>query len=350
MTPVWCASPLNEDAILVTIACTEGSVPREAGAKMLVTAHAAFDTIGGGHLEWSALTLARAMLAQLPGPIDAERRLLRMPLGPTLGQCCGGVVYLAFERITAAAPHFFDLLRRRWQQGIASWRLIALDSPDSSVLFDAGGCWLAGSIEPLPITPDFCLQRGCQLLRDPHGHRWLLDPLVPYAARLLLFGAGHVGAALVQALANVPCHVTWIDSREEQFPASVPANVTVAVDEFPEDTVDAAPAGASFLVMTHSHPLDMRLARRILLRHDVGWFGLIGSRTKRIQFERRLRSAGIAETRLAKMVCPIGIDGIDGKEPGVLAIAVAAQLLQVWQKQSTAASVVAHPTAKISCQ
>lgn len=346
MTPAWCAMHAHGDAVLVTVACTEGSVPREAGAKMLVTAQAAFDTIGGGHLELSALSIARAMLDQPAGTINAERRLLRMPLGPTLGQCCGGVVHLAFERIAASTPSYVDLLRSRWQQGTTSWRLTALDQPSAPVLFDVDGRWLAGSTALLSMTPDFSLHRGCQLLRDADGKRWLLDPLVPYAARLLLFGAGHVGAALVRALADLPCHVTWIDSRDEQFPSSVPANVTVEVNEFPEDVIDAAPAGASFLVMTHSHPLDMRLAQRILAREDVGWFGLIGSRTKRIQFERRLRSTGIAEARLADMVCPIGIDGIDGKQPAVLAIAVVAQLLQVWQSQCAAALPVAHSPAK----
>lgn len=335
MMPAWCDAQLHGDAILVTVASTEGSVPREAGAKMLVTADAAFDTIGGGHLELSALEIARAMLEYMPASVDAERRLLRMALGPTLGQCCGGVVHLAFERIAASAQDHRDLVRRRWQQGRDSWRLVALDQCSAPVLFDIDGCCVDGSTAVLPVAADFSAHAGCQLLRDARGGRWLLDPLIPYRAQLLLFGAGHVGAAIVRVLDELPCRVTWIDPREAQFPSSVPANVTMELNEFPEDAIDLAPAGASFLVMTHSHALDMRLAQRILARNDIAWFGLIGSRTKRVQFERRLRAAGIADTRLAEMVCPIGIDGIDGKEPALLAIAVAAQLLQVWQAQSS---------------
>ena len=346
MMPAWCDAQVDGEAILVTVACTEGSVPREAGAKMLVTADAAFDTIGGGHLELSALDIARAMLNQLPGSLDAERRLLRMALGPTLGQCCGGVVHLAFERIAASAQGHRDLVRARWQQGHTSWRLTALDQCIAPVLFDADGRCIAGCTASLPMALDFSVHRGCHLLRDQHGGRWLLDHLKPYHAHLLLCGAGHVGAALIRTLAEMSCHVTWIDSREAQFPSSVPANVTVDFNEFPEDAIAAAPAGASYLVMTHSHSLDMRLAQRILVRDDVGWFGLIGSRTKRIQFERRLRAAGIAEQRLAGMVCPIGIDGIDGKEPAVLALAVVAQLLQVWQNQRAALQPAAPTSLK----
>ena len=350
MIPAWCEASVDSDAILITVASTDGSVPREAGAKMLVTVDALFDTIGGGHLELSALEVARAMLAQPAGAPEAQRRLLRMALGPTLGQCCGGVVYLAFERITVASQDQRNIVRSRWHQGLKSWRLTALDQCIAPVLFDADGNCIAGSAESLPMVLDFSAQQSCQLQRDQHGGRWLLDPLSPYRAHLLLFGAGHVGAAIINVLSTLPCHVTWIDSRAEQFPQSVPANITVEVNEFPEDAIDAAPIGASFLVMTHSHPLDLRLAQRILARDDVGWFGLIGSRTKRIQFERRLRTLGITEARLTEMVCPIGIDGIDGKEPAVLAIAVVAQLLQVWQAQAAAVQPNAITSVKVQRQ
>ncbi|RYF02574.1 MAG: xanthine dehydrogenase accessory protein XdhC, partial [Oxalobacteraceae bacterium] len=169
------------------------------------------------------------------------------------------------------------------------------------------------------------------LWQDEHGARWLADACRPPAARLYLFGAGHVGAAIVQAMAALPCHITWIDERADMFPASLPPNVTVEATDTPEAVVAAAPDDASYLVMTHSHPLDQALAEAILKRDRIGWFGLIGSATKRVQFERRLQQRGIPALRLADMVCPIGLQGIAGKEPAVIAIAVAAQLLQVWQ-------------------
>jgi xanthine dehydrogenase accessory factor len=298
-------------AILVTVARAEGSVPREAGAKMLVSADGLFDTIGGGHLEFVATAVAREMLAQPAQELSAQRRLQRLPLGPTLGQCCGGVAFLAFERVDVASHGHFEAIRDSLTRSQACVRQVPLDS--------AAPPLLASEAE------------DTQLWQDAHGARWLADACRPPAARLYLFGAGHVGAAIVQAMSALPCHITWIDEREDMFPASRPPNVTVDVTDTPEALVAAAPDDASYLVMTHSHALDQALAEAILRRDRVGWFGLIGSATKRVQFERRLQQRGIPAARLTDMVCPIGIQGIAGKEPAVIAIAVAAQLLQVWQ-------------------
>ena len=356
----WLADPClaHDSAILVTVASVEGSAPREPGAGMLVTATQTTGTIGGGHLEFCAIGLARTMLqcsalpcsAPASDPSDQltdQRRLERLPLGPTLGQCCGGVVYLAFERIDPAARANATMLARRWQRGLDTWRLVPLDATLAPVLVDREGTRLGAAASSDFPVPRFDHDLPCHLLRDAAGQRWLIDPCLPYRSRLLLFGAGHVGAAIVRALAELPCHVTWIDERAALFPDTAPANVAIEVTDLPEALVDGAPVGASFLVMTHSHPLDQRLAERILARSDSGWFGLIGSRTKRIQFERRLRTRGIAEQRIADMVCPIGIDGIDGKAPAMIAIAVAAQLLQVWERQAVARDASAGPARMV---
>jgi xanthine dehydrogenase accessory factor len=168
-------------------------------------------------------------------------------------------------------------------------------------------------------------------MQEQDGRRWLVDLLPKPRAELLLFGAGHVGAAIVRLLAGLPCHVTWVDERDDMFPPDIPANVTVEATDSPEALVAAAPAGASYLVMTHSHALDQRLAEAIMARGRVGWFGLIGSHTKRKQFEHRLRARGIDAARIDAMVCPVGLPGITGKEPAVIAVAVCAQLLGVWE-------------------
>ena len=152
----------------------------------------------------------------------------------------------------------------------------------------------------------------------------------------MLFGAGHVGAAIVRALAELPCRVTWVDEREDMFPAALPANVAVEATDIPEALVAQAAPGTTFLVMTHSHALDLRLAFAILSRPAGDWFGLIGSDTKRRQFEHRLRERGIDAARLAAMVCPIGLPGISDKAPAVIAVAVAAQLLTVWEAAAAA--------------
>jgi xanthine dehydrogenase accessory factor len=243
----------GSDAVLVTVIEVKGSTPREAGAKMVVTRDKIFDTVGGGHLELKAIELSRAILRQSPLP-DAPS-VHRFPLGPSLGQCCGGEATL------------------------------------------------------------------------------LLEPVQPPAFHIALFGAGHVGKALVKLLDDLPCRVTWVDPRQEMFPEA-PANVTVMVSDEPEAEVDALPAGSFVLVMTHSHPLDQRVLEAALKRNDFRYVGLIGSATKRARFISRLKARGLSETELARLICPIGVEGAGGKHPAEIAIAVAAQLLQVRDREA----------------
>ncbi|MFX1762903.1 xanthine dehydrogenase accessory protein XdhC [Paraburkholderia sp. A1RI-2L] len=146
---------------------------------------------------------------------------------------------------------------------------------------------------------------------------------------IVLFGAGHVGHALVTLLGMLPCVVQWVDERDELFPDEVPANVQVEATDSPAAIVDEAPPGAYFIVMTHNHALDFDLSLRIMERGDFAWFGLIGSKTKRVKFERRLIDRGVAAERMGEMTCPIGVPGIVDKAPSSIAIAVAAQLMQM---------------------
>jgi xanthine dehydrogenase accessory factor len=184
-------------------------------------------------------------------------------------------------------------------------------------------------------TPQFASASSVpKATRWPHG----LAPLFPLRERfgdertpVLLFGAGHVGRALALALAPVPFRVRWVDTRPEAFPAHVPANAeTVLTQDAPGEAV-AAEAGALVMVMTHSHPLDLAIIDAALRRDDLGGVGLIGSATKRARFIGRLREAGLTEGQIARLTCPIGVPGIGGREPAVIAAAVAAQLLQ-WRE------------------
>jgi xanthine dehydrogenase accessory protein XdhC len=146
---------------------------------------------------------------------------------------------------------------------------------------------------------------------------------------IVLFGAGHVGHALVALLGRLPCVVQWVDARDECFPDEVPANVQIEATDTPAAIVDAAPPRAAFLVMTHNHALDFALAERIMRRRDFAYFGMIGSKTKRVKFERRLALRGVPVERLTEMVCPIGVPGIVDKAAASIAVAVCAQLMQV---------------------
>ncbi|TWC71313.1 xanthine dehydrogenase accessory protein XdhC [Herbaspirillum sp. SJZ099] len=325
-------------AVLVTVAGIQGSTPREAGARMVYTADRQYDTIGGGHLEWRAAQIARAMLAGDPGQLPAQRRLERIALGPSLGQCCGGVVFLSFERVEPAAAVVWKALEAHWRNGVDIWRALPLDNADPLQLVETDGeaCDLNGSDNGLHAMLTGDVRQTC-VTRDAHGRRWLLDLCRAHQPQVVLFGAGHVGTAIVKVLSNLPCRVLWVDEREDMFPAGLPPQVTVEATDVPNAAVDMAEPGAYYLVMTHSHALDQQLTERILKRDDIGWFGLIGSHTKRKQFEHRLAERGITQEQLNRMTCPIGIPGIYGKEPASIAIAVTAQLMQLWELRFTQA-------------
>ena len=283
-------------AALITLAETAGSAPREAGARMVVRPSGGFfGTIGGGELEFEALEAARAALAAGRGP--ARRR--SVALGPELGQCCGGRVV---------------------------WRVETFDRRDLAELAPLAAAERAGPFAALAhLAEDGRVARRRDdgaaaegVWREAFG-----EPTTP----VYLFGAGHVGRALALALAPLPFTVTWIDPRPDEFPRLAPTNVTMVAAADPQAELKAAPDGALVLAITHSHPLDLAVVAEALRQDRFAYVGMIGSATKRARFVSQLRAAGIAEERVAKLVCPIGVAGIVGKEPAVIAVAVAAQLL-----------------------
>ncbi|WP_341676423.1 xanthine dehydrogenase accessory protein XdhC [Niveibacterium sp. SC-1] len=303
--PTWLAQEPN--LLLVTVAATEGSVPREPGAAMLVGRERLEGTIGGGHLEWEATAIARAL--QKEGP---RARLVRFALGPSLGQCCGGVVWLLFERLDGADALLWRSRAEAVAKGALLWRTLESGDGASSWTLEAAGP------HGEPPSP--------RLAHD--GEAWRFEECLSRAAfPVLIFGGGHVGTALVDTLLPVGAQITWVDTRDAQMPER--AGVSKVITDTPESEVDDAPPGSYFLILTHSHALDLELVARVFRRSDYAYFGLIGSRTKRKLFEPRLAARGVPAERLAELTCPIGIPGIRGKEPAVIAIAVVAQLLQI---------------------
>ncbi|MBY4895718.1 xanthine dehydrogenase accessory protein XdhC [Cupriavidus sp. AU9028] len=294
-------------AVLVTIVQVKGSAPREPGVRMLVGADMLIGTIGGGHLEWRGMEIARAMLAESGS--QAPRQVVRIPLGPALGQCCGGVVHLAFETLSAADLEWLDAVNAAFAAHRAIERNVPVSGSVTHALRDdATPAW-----PPVHLHPD---------------SSWR-ERIAPDEMHVVLFGAGHVGQALVRVLGTLPCSVQWVDERDTLFPPGCEANIATEATDTPEAVVDQAPPGSYFLVMTHSHALDERLCERILRRRDFAFFGLIGSKTKRARFEHRLTERGIDPARLAEMTCPIGVTGITDKAPAMIAVAIVAQLLQV---------------------
>jgi len=319
----------GDAAVLVTVARVEGSAPREAGTKMIVTREAARHTIGGGHLEWKAIEIARQVLRDGMRTPHA-RRLERLALGPSLGQCCGGAVVLAFERLDVADLGWLATLARRLAAGASTVRSVSFRSSRNGSPEGEGT-----AADPAMLSePEPGVEAPDCLLWETGGALLLTETIAPNDFPVVLFGAGHVGAALVRVLGTLPCRVLWVDERDAAFPTpeafallNAP-NVAIDANDAPDEAVDTAPPGTSFIVMTHDHSRDLDLAERILRRGDFLFFGMIGSHTKRKQFEHRLAARGIDPLQIARMNCPLGVDGIVDKSPEVIAVSAAAQLLQ----------------------
>jgi xanthine dehydrogenase accessory factor len=325
-------------AVMVTVAATRGSAPREAGARMIATARHIVGTIGGGHLEFEAIRIAREALSA-----GHSAWLARFPLAARLGQCCGGVATLLFQRFDASFDASLDAIARRIESGEG----LALATP----ITREGSC-------PMLVIPDSALPDAVRaageallarddaptLLLDDSGTSWFIERLKANDFRIVVFGNGHVGRALVQVLGALPCAVTWVDAREYDFPASVPRNVAIVASDVPEAEARAAAPGSMFLAMTHSHALDFDVVAAILARGDARYVGMIGSKAKRAQMERRLRERGFDAPSIAGVICPIGIAGIEARDPGAIAVAVAAELLQEHER-SAARSSAKRPRA-----
>lgn len=307
----------------VTVTGVRGSAPRALGARMLVTAQAQRGSIGGGALEWAALARARELLAGGPA---AQRELFG--LGPALEQCCGGAVELLFQRFEPPAPRWLARAGAHGGESAACLvtRLDDEDAPRRWLLPDADSSALPRAVREHAATDEFQAAQCAQRLSTEDGE-FLLEPLRPPCRELYLFGAGHVGKALVRALADLPFRVRWIDGRADEFPQELPANAERIVSDDPAALAAAAPAAAALLVMTHSHRLDEDICRAALARERCAWVGLIGSATKRKRFVHRLARAGIGPERLQRLVCPVGLAGLRGKRPATIAVAIAAQLL-----------------------
>ncbi|WP_191488840.1 xanthine dehydrogenase accessory protein XdhC [Pseudomonas sp. FEN] len=255
----------GEPCVLVTIIEELGSTPRNAGSKMVVSAASSFDSIGGGHLEYKAMQIARDMLVSGQQTTHLER----FSLGASLGQCCGGATVLLFE------------------------------------------------------------------------------PMGQAQAQIAVFGAGHVGRALVPLLASLPCRVRWIDSREQEFPAQIPSGVRKIVSDEPLEEIDDLPGGSYCIVMTHNHQLDLELSAALLKRNDFAYFGLIGSKSKRVKFEHRLRERGFDASVLQRMRCPLGLAEVKGKLPMEIAISIAGEIIATYNANFGQHSASAEPIAKL---
>ena len=280
----------------VVVAAHDGSSPREVGAAMLVWAGGQSGTIGGGALEHEATLRARRMLGA------GGTHLAREALGPKLGQCCGGAVTVLTEVFDTAT----------------------LPQPEAGVIARA----VDGRAMPLAVKRMLARARGEGLMPHPVlVQGWMVEPVARAEREVWVWGAGHVGRALVAVLAPLPAvAITWVDVDAARFPDAVPAGVTCRVAAAPAALVAEAPVGAEHLVLTFSHALDLELCHR-LLGHGFARCGLIGSATKWARFRSRLAALGHGVAQIARIDCPIGEPGL-GKHPQAIALGVATAFLR----------------------
>jgi xanthine dehydrogenase accessory factor len=254
--------------ILIEIEAVKGSAPREAGTFMLVSKDAIWQTIGGGQFEYMAIDHARAMLdgKTLSDTMD-------IPLGPEIGQCCGGRTLLKFTNVTEAIAQ--------------------------------------------KLTARLADEKQSQ-------------PAV------FIFGAGHVGKALAQALSLLPLSISVIETRREEL-VGLPEGVSAHLTAMPEAMVRDIPQQGAAIIVTHDHALDFLIAKEALARDDLAYIGMIGSKTKRATFAHWLEREGEPASRLERLVLPIGGHVVKDKRPAVIATLVAAELLHAIHR-STASS------------
>jgi xanthine dehydrogenase accessory factor len=318
--------------VRVTLIRVDGSTPRECGASMLVSGLHIDGTIGGGALELEAIAHARRLLVA-HGEIGRRwhREVRDLALGPSLGQCCGGFTRLLFEVITARERLLFaELVAATAGRDALALRPLESGEP-LQVVFDrkAKGDWPLAATRVLRDMLSGARPREATLVKAGRSEAaWFIEPTARRLVRLYVYGAGHVGRALVHVLRDLPFAVTWVDTAKARFPETIPSHAVSEAAADPAAVAASAPAAAFHIVLTYSHALDLTICHALLRRGDFGYLGLIGSTTKRARFLKRLREAGIAEAQLARLTCPIGIPGLAGKDPGVIAIAVAADLTQ----------------------
>ena len=285
----------NGPTARIVIAAHAGSAPREAGTAMLVWATGQSGTIGGGALEWQAVCEARSLLS------GGAAQVRSVPLGPALGQCCGGAVTLVTEVFGAQT----------------------LPIPRAGLIARS----LDGSDMPLAVQR--ILDRARAQGRPAQTQKiqgWMIEPLAARARPLWIWGAGHVGRALVDVLGPLPeIQISWVDITVDRFPEPLPQNIAALPVADPLRAIALAPLDAEHLIVTFSHSLDLELCHG-LLSHGFASCGLIGSATKWARFRSRLSALGHSPTAIARIQCPIGSPAL-GKHPQAIAIGVASHIL-----------------------
>ncbi len=306
----------HHNVVRVLVAGTKGSAPRDAGATMLVWSDGQSGTIGGGALEYQATKRAREMLGT-----GLQAAHITQPLGPALGQCCGGSVTLVYER----------------------FNVDALPLPNTQIF-----------VRPVDATANSAIPALLQRRIDAAQNApiaptltagWLAESVSRATTPVWIFGAGHVGRALAQTLAPLAdFDVTLIDTEAARMPEHLPDTVTTLTAQNMAGLVKHAPDNAHHFIMTMDHAIDLEICHQLLNRRFT-YAGLIGSKTKWTRFGARLENLGHAQPDIARITCPIG-DPALGKEPQAIAVGIARGLLLA-RAQTESTMGIAQRTGEI---
>ncbi|WP_120497604.1 xanthine dehydrogenase accessory protein XdhC [Kiloniella sp. EL199] len=302
---VWSliAKNLEDTGCCAMVTMTEvlGSAPREAGTRMVIRPDGGFHgTIGGGTLEWRAQADAQKLMHHQKPLLNFSQHAL----GPELGQCCGGAVKLLIEVFAKEQLEHVRELAVQEETGPFSTRGYYTDDR---------------------VIREVTDEIHQELNFDTNGD--ILENFGEKKRQVYLYGAGHIGRALMLNMAALPFDLVWIDSRHNALPPITAGNVEKVYTPTPVETLVLAPNGAFIVIMTHSHSLDLDLVNAALAAERFAYVGVIGSSTKKARFKSRLKSFGMENRNINKLICPIGIDGIKSKHPAAIAASVTAELL-----------------------
>lgn len=340
----------REPCVLVTLSQIMGSAPRESGCRMIVTADSFSGSIGGGNLEYMAIQQAREGLKLSH---VARQQLQPFGLGPALNQCCGGAVSLHFEMLPTGIPDWLSdlnsavvsntpaVLAMRVDNEVPQHTVVTKNTGQPQTLPDEVWLEIQGMLNavspPLsenPLSENPVSENPASaspiISLESEKAEWWLEWVCDRRPDLYLFGAGHVGQEVAHLLQRLPFRLTWVDQRPDIFPADAAGHGTLNAND-PLSVVAQARPDSIFVVMTHSHQLDEAICHAVFQRldsdWDFRWLGLIGSATKRKRFVHRLKQRGITELQLQRLVCPVGLAGLHGKQPATIALSLLAQLM-----------------------
>jgi xanthine dehydrogenase accessory factor len=282
----------NGPVARILILEVKGSTPRGSGTDMYVWAGGIHGTIGGGNLEFEAIKSAHKLFE------TRKTNIKSYPLGPQLGQCCGGFVKIVTE--------YYD------EKDVVNLRNENLNVRS-----------ISGTTEAPQTVKELVKKHSTRRISLDHtlSNGWLIEKIITEKAPIWIWGAGHVGSAILSLLAPMPnLEVFWLDTDASRFPNLEFSNVHKIVYDTPDKFVKRAQPDAEHLILTYSHKIDLEICNEIL-KHDFKWAGLIGSKTKFTRFKTKLLSIGHSEEKIDQIECPIGYKKY-GKHPQHIALGV----------------------------